>query len=159
MRRFTLFVAALGAAALFAPTAALAANVHFVNGPTFTDNGTTLTVTGKLAGLGNQDLLITVSTVGAATKITCKNPSGKLAPGQNKPRVNTIGTQKIESSAIKNGTVTIKVTTAQPAQLTAKEAGCPNNNWTATIDDVTFSSATITVVQGGQTVLNKTYAI
>ena len=159
MRRFTLLLAALAAVGLFAPTAALAANVHFVNGPTFTDNGTTLTVTGKLAGLGNGDLEITVSTVGTATKITCENPAGKLAPGQNKPRVNSIGTQKVKSTEIKNGTVTIKVTTAQPAQLTAKEAGCPNNNWTATIDDVKFTSATITVVQGGQTVLNKTYAI
>lgn len=159
MRRFTLFVAALGAVALFAPTAALAANVHFVKGPTFTDNGTTLTVTGKLAGIGNQDLLITVSTVGTATKITCTNPGGNQAPGQNKPRVNTIGTQKIDSSQIKNGTVTISVTTAAPAQLTAKQAGCPNNRWTATIDDVSFSSATITVTQGGEEVFFKTYAI
>lgn len=159
MRRFTLLLAALSAVALFAPTAALAANVHFVKPPTFTDNGTTLTVTGKLAGLGNGDLAITVATVGTATKITCTNPGGNQAPGQNKPRVNTIGTQKIESSEIKNGTVTIRVTTAAPAQLTAKQAGCPNNNWTARIDDVKFSSATITVVQGGQTVLNETYAI
>lgn len=159
MRRFTLFVAALGAVALFAPTAALAANVHFVKAPTFTDNGTTLTVTGKLAGLGNEDLKVTVSTVGTATKITCTNPGGNQAPGQNKPRVNTIGTQVIERDEIKNGSVTIRVTTAAPAQLTAKQAGCPNNNWTARIDDVEFSSATITVVQGGRTVLTETYAI
>lgn len=159
MRRFTLLLAALAAVGLFAPTAALAANVHFVNGPTFTDNGTTLTTTGKLAGLGNGDIRITVAVTGIATKITCTNPGGNQAPGQNKPGVTASGSQTISRDEIKNGTVTIKVTTLEPAQLTPKQAGCPNNNWTAKIDDVKFSSATITVVQGGQTVLNKTYAI
>lgn len=159
MRRFSMLVAAVAVAALFAPTAALAANVHFVNGPTFTDNGTTLTTTGKLAGLGNQDLKITVSVTGIATKITCTNPGGNQAPGQNKPGVTASGTQTITRNEIKNGTVTIRVTTLEPARLTPKQAGCPNNNWTAAIDDVSFTSATITVVQGGETVLNKTYAI
>ena len=159
MRRFSLLLAAVAAVALFAPTAALAANVHFVKAPTFTDNGTTLTTTGKLAGLGNGDIKITLSVTGIATKITCTNPGGNQAPGQNKPGVTASGTQTISRDEIKNGTVTIRVTTLEPAQLTPKQAGCPNNNWTAKIDDVDFSSASITVVQGGQTVLNKTYAI
>lgn len=153
-------MAAVIAVALFAPTAALAANVHFVKGgPTFTDNGTTLTTVGKLAGLGNEDITITVSVTGIATKITCTNPGGKQAPGQNKPGVTASGTQTITRDEIKNGTVTIRVTTLEPAQLTPKQAGCPNNRWTATIKDVKFTSATITVVQGGKTVLNKTYTL
>lgn len=153
-------MAAVIAVALFAPTAALAANVHFVKGgPTFTDNGTTLTTAGKLAGLGNEDITITVSVTGIATKITCTNPGGKQAPGQNKPGVTASGTQTISRDEIKNGTVTIRVTTLEPAQLTPKQAGCPNNRWTATIKDVKFTSATITVVQGGETVLNKTYTL
>ena len=160
MRRFVMALAALSVVGLFAPTAALAANVHFVNGPTFTDNGTTLTTTGKLAGLGNGDLQITVTTVGTATKITCTNPGGNQAPGQNKPRVNTIGSQTINDTEIKNGSVNISVTTGAPAQLTAKQAGCPNNNWTARIDDVTFTSATITVVQDDEVVFGpKTYTL
>lgn len=159
MRRFSMLVAAVAAVALFAPTAALAANVHFVKGPTFTDNGTTLTTTGKLAGLGNEDIKITVSVTGIATKITCTNPGGKQAPGQNKPRVTASGAQTISREEIKNGSVTISVTTLEPARLTPKQAGCPNNNWTATTDDVSFSSVTITVMQGGEIVLNKTYSI
>jgi hypothetical protein len=153
-------IAALSVVGLFAPTAALAANVHFVSGPTFTDNGTTLTTTGKLAGLGNGDLVITVAVKGIAEKITCTNPGGNQAPGQNKPGVTASGDQTIDDSQIKNGSVTIRVTTTAPAQLTAKQAGCPNNNWTARIDDVKFSSATITVVQEGVTVLGpKTYTL
>jgi hypothetical protein len=41
---------------------ATAASVHFKgkNSPTFTDNGVTLSASGALAGLGNQDVLITL---------------------------------------------------------------------------------------------------
>lgn len=159
MRRFSMLVTAISAVALLAPTTALAANVHFVNGPTFTDNGTTLTTTGKLAGIGNQDLKVTVSVTGIAMKITCTNPGGKQAPGQNKPGVTASGTQTITRDEVKNGTVRINVTTLEPAQLTPKQAGCPNNRWTADIDDVDFTSATITIVQGGETVFNKTYSL
>ena len=156
MRRSFIVATALLALAAMVP-AALAANVHFVKGPTFTDNGTTLTTTGKLAGLGNEDLKITLSITGTATKITCTNPGGNQAPGQNKPGVTATGTQTISSEAIKNGSVNIRVTTLEPAQLTPRQAGCPNNRWTARIDDVSFSSAKVTVVQGGETVFEKTY--
>ncbi len=41
------------------------------------------------------------------------------------------------------------VETAEPF-VTAKQARSPNDNWTATDDDVDFTSATITVVQVGK---------
>ncbi|MEA2446672.1 MAG: hypothetical protein QOK47_309 [Actinomycetota bacterium] len=146
-------------ALLLVATSALAANVHWKSGPTFSDQGTTLSVSGALAGLGNQDVTIKVTANGVATSITCTNPAGKNAPGQNKPRVQSLGDLTVSRTEIKNGNVSFRLTTRDPAQLTAKQAGCPNNQWTAKINDVEFDDATITVVQGGKTVLQGTFDV
>lgn len=153
--RFLALPAAMAAAILISTTAG-ASNVHFKSGPSFTDNGLTLTAIGSLSGLGNGDILVNLTAQGNPTA-TCTNPSGANKPaGQNPASVTLTGSQAIPQSQIKNGNAPFDVTTKAPQSPIPGAPGCPGSNWTESITDVAFTSATLSVQQGGTTVLTAT---
>src|SRR4029453_19502635 len=116
------------------------------------DNGLSLAASGELAGLGNADVLVTL-TAQADVTATCTNQGGNQAPGQNPAPLTVIRTQAIPASEIKNGTTPFSVVTVAPDPTIAGAPDCPNANWTETIEDLAFTSAVITVEQpAGHTV-------
>lgn len=126
-------------------------SVHLKGGanaePSFTDNGLTLTANGDLAGLGESDIVITLSATGTPTA-TCTNPAGATQPpGQNPASVTLTGSVPIPASKFKNGNVHFSVTIEPPVSPIPDAPGCPNPQWTETITDVAFTSAIITVEQ------------
>ena len=146
MRRITISLLAFVALTSTAIVAVWAANPHYKKGPTVVDNGLTATATGTLAGLGNGNVIVTLSFPDATGTTTCTNPGGNQAAGQNPATpAATSGSQLI--TRVKNGTVSFVVTTDTPENPTPAAAGCPNGNWSAAFDNITFGSGTITVQQ------------
>jgi hypothetical protein len=158
MRKIIIALLAVFVVGAITASGALASSVHLKGGknakPTFTDNGLTLTAAGELSGLGNGDVLVTLTAQANATA-TCTNPAGATQPpGQNPAPVTVSGSQAIPASEIKNGNVSFSVTTTGPVSPIPGAPGCPNPNWTETITDLSFTSAVITVQQPpGTTVL------
>ena len=144
------------ALALTATATALGQSVHLKGGansePNFVDKGLTLNTAASLAGLGNEDVLVTLSATAAATS-TCTNQGGNQAPGQNPAEVTVSGSQSIPAEEIKNGNVAFNVTTEPPVTPIPGAPGCPNPNWTQDITDLSFTTATITVEQPAGTVV------
>lgn len=148
MRRTALLVIATVLTLVVGTSTAFAANAHFKHGsPVFTDNGVTLTGSGALAGLGNGDVVITITAKGQPTS-TCTNPAGATQPpGQNPAEVVLTGVEALPASDIKNGNLSFSVETAPPTSPIPGAPDCPNAQWTEAITDVAFSEATITVYQ------------
>jgi len=154
MRRRGL-AAMLGCFAMAAMTA-FAASVHLKGGanaqPNFVDKGLALNAAASLAGLGNEDVLVTLAATAAATS-TCTNQGGNQAPGQNPAEVTVSGSQSIPAAEIKNGNVAFNVTTEAPVTPIPGAPGCPNPNWRQDITDLSFTTATITVEQPAGTLV------
>jgi hypothetical protein len=131
------------------PSTAFAQSGHFVTGganaPVCTDIGLQVQCTGKVAGLGGTTFEITIQAEGVAT-VECINPGGNRAPGQD-TSVTVAGTTTPLPTP-RNGQFDFTVTTDSPAPLPATPT-CPNEQWTPEIVDVTFTDATLTLLEDG----------
>jgi hypothetical protein len=83
MRRSIIVATAVLATLVLGSTAALAGSPHFVGTPKSTESGNTLTVTGKVAGLGNEDSIF----VEASAEVACLNPGEQFPNATNKQSV------------------------------------------------------------------------
>jgi hypothetical protein len=81
MRKSLIVATAAIAILMLGATAALAtSNAHFVGSPTATRSDDTLTVSGKVAGLGNVDVIF----VEVSGNVLCINPGTKHPKAENK---------------------------------------------------------------------------
>lgn len=135
---------------------ALAASVHLKGGknakPAFYDGGLWLNASGELAGLGYEDIFISIVAMADVTS-TCTNNGGNEAPGQNPAPLTVTGSVSILKEELKNGNTPFSVTTIAPDPIIPGAPDCPNPNWVETIDDLAFTNAVIRVYQGGVLVL------
>lgn len=141
-------VAALAAVlAMGVGTPASAQSGHFIERTVrCTDMGTWLRCTAKVAGLGGTTFQVLLEAEGTAT-VQCTNPGGNIAPGQRTTVQPAGDTDEMDTPRNGQSTVTVStdpVTAPDPAEV------CPNGNWTAAITDVTFTSATLKLLEDGE---------
>jgi len=101
---------------------------------------------GVLSKLGRTDVNVVLDASGIPA-ITCTNHGRNDVPGQSSPKISASGQQSLngDSSIRKNGKSPFSVETVDPISLPWNAAGCPNANWSARIDFVYWTNATISV--------------
>ncbi|MEW6268650.1 MAG: hypothetical protein AB1689_05055 [Thermodesulfobacteriota bacterium] len=155
MGRLAKLATATAVAACLSATSALGQSVHLKppnRNPSFTDLGLALQAAGNLAGLGNGDVVVTLTAQADVTAV-CANRGRNEPPGQNPAPITVTGAQAIPEEEIKNGNVSFNVQTRSPVTPIPGAPDCPNPNWTESITDLAFTSALIVVEQGMQVVL------
>ena len=105
-----------------------------------------LIANGSLFGLGRSDVTVVLDASGIPA-ITCTNYGSNDVPGQSFPKVSASGNQLLlgDSPVRKNGKSPFNVETVDPVSLPWDAAGCPNANWSARIDFIYWTNATLNV--------------
>ncbi len=106
-----------------------------------------LIANGTMTGLGNDDVRVQLDASGFP-QVICTNQGGNEAPGQNPPKVSASGDEILFGYDLtkKNGKSPFGVQTDDPPEFVDPiEYGCPNENWTAQIEFIFWTDATISV--------------
>jgi hypothetical protein len=110
-----------------------------------------------LVRVGKADVDVTVSLKEKITTV-CSNPAGHQTPGKVVTRTVSVS-EKFPSD--KNGNVTGTIITPVPGTISSREAGCPNNTWTAKVVAVDFHGQPLdfAVEQNGALALAQSYIL
>ena len=104
-----------------------------------------LVVATRAGGTSGTTFEITIAAAGIAS-VECTNPGENVAPGQD-TAVDVAGTTGPQPTP-RNGQAQFTIETDEPAPLPPTPT-CPNDQWTANIVDVTFTTATLTLLEDG----------
>jgi hypothetical protein len=101
---------------------------------------------GVLSKLGSTDVNVVLDASGIPA-VTCTNYGRNDVPGQSSPKISASGQQSLDgdSSIRKNGKSPFSVETVDPVSLPWDAAGCPNANWSARVDFIYWTNATISI--------------
>src|SRR6266545_7169503 len=101
--------------------------------------------TASARGQGNAALTLVLDASGIPA-ITCTNNGENDVPGQSFPTVSASGRQDLNGDdLLKKGKSPFSVETVDPTTIAWDAAGCPSSNWTARIDFIYWTNATISV--------------
>src|SRR6266487_1940494 len=151
MKKVVSIFYALLAAILFT-TSALAGGSVKLSGATFSLGS--LIANGTLTGLGRTDVTVVLDASGIPA-ITCTNNGSNDVPVQSSPKISASGQQSLlgNSPLRKNGKSPFGVETVDPTVIAWDVAGCPNSHWSAQIDFIYWTNATINVYDTGTNAL------
>jgi hypothetical protein len=142
-------LAAVATALIAMTSATFAASPHVVGSLTTTSGpgSNQVTISGKIAGLGNGYTGTSLTgTADATFDVQCANPQGKLAPGQQGVSSSLTGSGAIDSVE-SNGNYNFHITFT--INLTpAKAWGCPNNQWTASAINLSLTLTSLKLSDG-----------
>jgi hypothetical protein len=144
MKRRGLALGVALVAALTVVGVAAAQSGHFLNNTSCTEGTTSVSCNYSVAGLGSTTFEVRIAAQGVAT-VTCTNPGGNIAPGQDTSitATGTTGPQPTPRNGRVNGSISTNPITVPNTPT------CPNASWTATVTSVNFSSVTLTLLEGG----------
>jgi hypothetical protein len=163
---FTALPTASDGTSLMMAAAQTTSNVDTSDGTTCTESspcvGLSLNAQAVLTGISRSiadGAVVELIAQGIPLSVTCSNLGGNQSPGQNPGPVTAYAQELITSASItKRGTAPLDLTATFPSlSYPGGVNGCPNGNWTATLDAVRFTCATIRVTQGASVIIDQDY--
>jgi hypothetical protein len=130
MRRTFALVAAIGMTLLLV-TGVLAANAHYVTGPSLTVSGNALTISGKAAGLGNIGSADATLTGTIDVNSRCFTKKGNAPQADNKQEA--ISVDQDQSFPVRHGSVTFSFSVSPLSTLR-----CPGNQYVG-IESISYN--------------------